>query len=283
MSEAAARPVWLCADDYGISPAVSGAIRDLLVRRRINATSVMVVAPSFSHPEAASLAVLHAGGARQAIGLHVTLTSPFRPLSPDFAPARGGAFLPLTTLLQRSLLRTLSPRRLEAEIAAQFGAFTAAFGRAPDFVDGHQHVHLFPQVRDAFVKVVKQAAPDAWVRQCGRPPMPLPQRFADKKALLLDVLSRTFRKKAAAAGVVTNPAFAGTYDFTAASSANFEMLFPGFLQGLPAGGLVMCHPGIVDAELGRLDPLTMQREREYTYFTSDKFPAQLKALGLTLD
>ena len=38
----------LCADDYGISPAVSAAIRDLIARRRINATSVMVVAPSFS-------------------------------------------------------------------------------------------------------------------------------------------------------------------------------------------------------------------------------------------
>ena len=282
MSEAAARPIWLCADDYGIAPAVSGAIRNLLVRRRINATSVMVVAPSFSSSEAASLDVVHAGGARQAIGLHVTLTAPFRPLSPDFAPTREGAFLPLMTVLQRSLLRALSPRRLEAEIAAQCCAFAAAFGRAPDFVDGHQHVHQFPQVRDAFLKVVKQAAPDAWVRQCGRPPMPLLQRFADKKGLLLDVLSRTFRKKAAAAGVAANPAFAGTYDF-AASGADFEALFPGFLQGLPAGGLVMCHPGMVDAELERLDPLTVQREREYAYFASEKFAALLNARSLTLD
>ena len=43
-----------------------------------------------------------------------------------------------------------------------------AFGRAPDFVDGHQHVHLFPQVRDALLDVVKDDAPHAWVRQCGR-------------------------------------------------------------------------------------------------------------------
>ena len=31
----------------------------------------------------------------------------------------------------------------------------------PDFLDGHQHVHLFPQVRDAFLKVVAEGAPDS--------------------------------------------------------------------------------------------------------------------------
>src|ERR1051326_3513696 len=71
------RPIWLCADDYGISEAVDRAIRDLLMRGRINATSVMVVAPAFHRSEAASLKMLYAGSHRFAIGLHVTLTAPF--------------------------------------------------------------------------------------------------------------------------------------------------------------------------------------------------------------
>ena len=41
------RHIIICADDYGISPAVSAAIRDLIARGRINATSVMVAAPKF--------------------------------------------------------------------------------------------------------------------------------------------------------------------------------------------------------------------------------------------
>ncbi len=49
------RRITLCADDYGISPAVSGAIRELIGRGRINATSVMVVAPSFDQNEADAL------------------------------------------------------------------------------------------------------------------------------------------------------------------------------------------------------------------------------------
>jgi chitin disaccharide deacetylase len=281
MNEPQARPVWLCADDYGISPAVSGAIRELVVRHRLNATSVMVVAPSFDRSEAASLSVLKAGGARVAIGLHVTLTGPFRPLSTDFSPLRDGAFLPLRELLQAALLRRLSLPQLETEIASQFRAFVDAFGHPPDFVDGHQHVQLFPQIRDAFLRVVKDAAPDAWVRQCGRVPMPLFRRLVDRKALLLDALSHGLRKRAALLGIATNPAFAGAYDFTALD-ADFAELFAGFLDGMPADGVIMCHPGRVDAELQRLDPLTHQREREYDFLAGDGLAAALKAHGLAL-
>jgi len=46
-AETPRRPIWLCADDYGISPAVSKGIRDLVAQGRLNATSVMVAAPSF--------------------------------------------------------------------------------------------------------------------------------------------------------------------------------------------------------------------------------------------
>src|SRR5579872_3130441 len=77
----APRRIWLCADDYGISAAVNAAIRDLLARQRLNATSVMVIAPSFHRSEAQALAQLNRGAARVAIGLHLTLTAPFRPLS----------------------------------------------------------------------------------------------------------------------------------------------------------------------------------------------------------
>src|SRR5262249_27727192 len=65
------RHIWLCADDYGMSPAVNVAIRDLVVRGRINATSVMVVAPNFNRSEAVSLNILNASETRVAIGLHV--------------------------------------------------------------------------------------------------------------------------------------------------------------------------------------------------------------------
>ena len=64
--------------------------------------------------------------------------------------------------------------------------------------------------------------------------------------------------------------------------ADFAALFPRFLANMPEGGLVMCHPGVVDGELERLDPLTTLREREYAYLRSDAFPQALAQAGVTL-
>jgi predicted glycoside hydrolase/deacetylase ChbG (UPF0249 family) len=272
----ALRHIWLCADDYGISPAVSAAIRELVARGLINAASVMVVTPSFSASEATSLR--EAAAARAAIGLHLTLTAPFHPLT-DFAPRRDGAFLPLNGMAGRGLLHRLDRTRLDAEIASQFAAFRSAFGRAPDYVDGHQHVHVFPQISDALLHVIKQEAPQAWLRQCGRAAA-APKRLADPKGYILDALSARLRRLAAQHGVRTNPAFAGTYSFR--PDADFGRLFAEFLAGLPDGGLLMCHPGKVDQELRQLDPLTDLRESEYAFFLSDRFPRLLAERGYAL-
>ncbi|HEX2215530.1 MAG TPA: ChbG/HpnK family deacetylase, partial [Xanthobacteraceae bacterium] len=162
-SEYAARRLWLCADDYGIAPGVNAAIRDLIGKRRLNATSVMVVAPSFNQEAAHALREL-AQPAEVAIGLHITLTAPYRPLTSSYKPVRKGLFLSLRHTFVRALVRRLDTAALAAEIAAQFDAFTAAFGRPPAFVDGHQHVHLLPQVRTAVLTAIAARAPGAWAR-----------------------------------------------------------------------------------------------------------------------
>ena len=274
----AGRQIWLCADDYGISRSVNAAIRELILRGRINATSVMTAAPHVDASETAALDELNSGEKRAALGLHVTLTAPFKPLSEGFAPLSHGHFLPLNKTMRAAITRRLDLERLVIEVATQVQAFVMAFGRPPDFIDGHQHVHLFPQVRDAVLKVAAQAAPNAWVRQCGRPRSA--RRLKDRKELVLDVLSVGFRRKARQLGVATNPAFAGAYDFD--GKPDFAAIFPRFLAGLPDGGLIMCHPGFVDAELKRLDPLTHQREREFAFFNSENFPRLLAEHGVAL-
>jgi predicted glycoside hydrolase/deacetylase ChbG (UPF0249 family) len=161
----------------------------------------------------------------------------------------------------------------------QLKAFQELFGRPPDFVDGHQHAQLFPQVRDAFLLAVKQAAPGAWVRQGGHV-APLTKRLAVPKALVLDVLSAQFRKRAAMANIPFNPAFAGAYDFS--REPDFGALLQQFLKDMPDGGLVMCHPGFVDETLVSLDPLTTQRENEHAFLAGDRFPPLLAANNVTL-
>jgi predicted glycoside hydrolase/deacetylase ChbG (UPF0249 family) len=239
----------------------------------------MVAAPSFDRAEAAALAALGSAASGLAIGLHLTLTAPFRPLSAGFQPTRAGAFLPLAALMGRAALGRLDRAALAAEIAAQLAAFHAAFGRPPDYVDGHQHVQLLPAVGESLLAAIKAAAPHAWVRQCGRADA-LVRRLSDPKGLLLDFLSRRFRARAAALGIHTNPGFAGTYDYGARMP--IAELFPQFLDGMPDGGVVMCHPGRIDRELERLDPLTDLREQEYVYLAGDEFAALLRQQGVTL-
>jgi chitin disaccharide deacetylase len=279
MNQATLRRIWLCADDYGLSPGVNRAIRDLIARRRLNATSVMVVGPAIGRDEVSSLQTAAASSPRCAIGLHATLTAPFRPLTMHFRPLDGGMFLGFPKLLRAGLLRRLDAEIIHAELMMQLAAFQELFGRTPDFVDGHQHVQLFPQARDAFLTAVKQAAPGAWVRQAGRD-QPLMRRLGAPKALFLEILSAQFRQRAARADVAFNPAFAGAYDFS--GQPDFSALMRQFLDGLPEGGLVMCHPGFVDETLVSLDPLTDQREHEYAFLAGEHFLPLLAANKVTL-
>jgi len=271
------RRITLCADDYGISEGVNRGIRDLIERRRLNATSVMVVGPAATREEAEALSRVAANGTCE-IGLHVTLTAPFSPLTMHFRPLDGGMFWPVGKLLRMALLRRLDAEFVYAEVMAQIALFRELFGVPPAYLDGHQHIQLFPGNRDGFIRAARDAAPDAWARQCGRTHAPL--HLGNPKAMLLDALSATFRKRCAENGLRTNPAFAGAYDFR--KLPDFGALMRGFLAPLPDGGLVMCHPGFVDDTLRELDPLTDQREREHAYLAGDDFPRLLDELGISL-
>jgi chitin disaccharide deacetylase len=278
------RRIWLCADDYGISPGVNRAIRDLIKNCRLNATSAMVVGPAIGRDEVTALKAAASASSHCAVGLHVTLTAPFRPLTMHFRPIEDSLFLPHMKLLRRGLAGRLDSELVHIEVTAQLAAFVDLFGRPPDFVDGHQHVQLFPGVRAAFLAAVKQAAPNAWIRQCGRDwpwKQPWAQRLDSPKALVLDALSAQFRRRATRAKLTFNPAFAGAYDFSRA--ADFSVLMRQFLQGMPEAGVVMCHPGFVDDVLIGLDPLTVQREREYEFLRGEQFLPLLAANDVTLD
>jgi predicted glycoside hydrolase/deacetylase ChbG (UPF0249 family) len=277
------RRIWLCADDYGLSPGVNRGIRDLIERGRLNATSVMVVGPAIGRDEVSTLQAAVAGSPRCSIGLHVTLTAPFRPLTMHFQPVDGGMFLSFPRLLRAGLLGRLDPEIIRAELMVQFAAFNELFGRPPDFADGHQHSQLFPVVRDAFLTAVKEAAPGAWVRQGGRKggrDASLARRLATPKALVLDILSAQFRRRASRADIAFNSGFAGAYDFS--RQPDFGVLMRQFLEGLPENGLVMCHPGFVDETLVSLDPFTVQREHEYAFLGGEQFPRLLAANKVTL-
>ncbi len=106
------------------------------------------------------------------------------------------------------------------------------------------------------------------------------QRLSNPKALFLDMLSDTFRKRCSSAGIAFNPGFAGAYDMV--RGGDFALAMAGFLHGLPDLGLVMCHPGFVDETLLSLDNVTDQREREFAFLSGDDFLRLLSTANVTL-
>lgn len=278
MSQTTRRPaITVCADDYGLAPGVSRAIRDLIDLGRLQATGCMTGSP-FWPAEATALKPLDG---RADIGLHLTLTdqSPLGPL-PDLAPQ--GRLPPLPALLKRALARRLDRGEIAAELERQFDAFEAHFGRPPDFLDGHHHVHQLPVVGDVVLDLWRRRmAGRGWVRSCveARGAI-MARRVSPVRALVISELGYGFRRRLRAAGVPHNLSFRGVYDFS--GRVPFAELFRRFTDRPGARALMMVHPGVVDAALRAADTLTDQREAEYRFLASDDCALSLASRGIGL-
>lgn len=279
-ASAAPRAVILCADDYGLAPGVSAAIAELIAAGRLSATSCMSGAGAWR----AHVALLRAAVATRPadVGLHLTLTDHAALTgASDLAP--GGRLPPLSRLLPAALARRLPTTAVADELRAQLDAFEDAWGAAPDYVDGHQHVHLLPGVREAVVAELVRRYPrgGVWVRDCTEPRRRILRRgVAVPKALFIGALGQGLVRLAAAAGLPMNEGFSGLHDFSGRQP--FRVLMQRFLSHPGPRPLVHVHPGRVDAALAACDSLTTPRERELDYLASPAFAEDLAVAGVRL-
>ncbi|AWK85473.1 ChbG/HpnK family deacetylase [Azospirillum thermophilum] len=267
--------VLLCADDYGLSPGVNRAICDLIAAGRLTATSVMSLCPHW--PSGAEALKALAGKAD--VGLHFTLTDQ-RPLGalPGLAP--DGKLPPLGRLMRLAYTGGLDGREIRGELARQIDAFTAAWGGPPAYIDGHQHVHQLPTVRDAVVEALA-GLPGAYVRACGEPAGAVLRRgISVPKTLLIGGLGGGLARMVRRRSIPANDRFAGVYDFS--GRIPFGALMARFLDEPRGRTLVMVHPGIPDEALRQADSLVEQRRVEYDYLRGPEFAALLAERGLRL-
>ncbi len=235
----------LCADDYGMTAGISEGILALCRQGKLNAVSVMTEAPLL--PDYAAQLLELAGKVQ--IGLHFNLTMPFQD-----KPAYARNYL---------MLRPILPAQERADIAQrlrfQMQRFEELFGRAPDFIDGHEHVHVMPGVRSIFLSEISKrfgtSSKRPWIRQVASPVLKTNTRF---KALVLNVLNFGFPAACKKLGFETNNAFRGVYSL--APGAPFEQLMTGWLGTANDRTLVMCHPS---AEVEPGDAISQTRVREF--------------------
>lgn len=255
----------VCADDYGLSPAVDRGILALAAQRRITATSALVTPPRWAEAGAAL------GGAGIQVGLHFNLTEG-EPLSASLRRA-WPRFPSLGRVMALAGLGRLPAAALADECQAQLQRFVDVAGRAPGFIDGHQHVHALPGVRPLMLA----AAQDLRVplRNTGRV---LGPSFAFKRRVIEACGGRTLQAEMRARGIAHAPALVGAYDFD--PRADYRALLREWLRQAPDGALLFCHPALGEPDAG--DAIAAARQREMAYLASPGFAADLAEFGVTL-
>ncbi|MBI3369447.1 MAG: ChbG/HpnK family deacetylase [Burkholderiales bacterium] len=257
------RVIGVCADDFGIDPDIDGAIFDLIDRRRLTTVSCLVGGATWVR-HGPRLAHRRREGIE--LGLHLDLT-----LQPLDGQAR-----PLPALIAGALLRQLDRAALRREVECQLDAFEDSAGRPPDHVDGHQHVHQLPQVRDALLDALarRYVRQPPWLRSTRPPP------GAGAKAWLIDALGgAAWRKALAARGWSSNEHLLGVHGFRS-DAFDYELRLARWLQGCRSADLLMCHPGWCPGS--DADALRLARGVEWLVLAGEGFHRLLAAAGITL-
>jgi predicted glycoside hydrolase/deacetylase ChbG (UPF0249 family) len=277
--------VLLVADDFAMTNGVSRAIIELAEAGRISATSAMTTSAHW--PSHATWLARARGDISAGLHLNLTLGSPLGAMG-QFAPDR--RFPGIGVLTAAALRGTIERDEIKAEIARQLAAFEAEVGFPPDHIDGHQHVHALPGIRDVVLEVLAQRFSESRTPPLLRDPGDVPSRTLMRrrgavKAMTLAWLSRGFARAALAAGFPCNSGFSGVTDF---NERQVDVDFAAAVRSPGAQHLVMCHPGFVDEELERIDPVTLRRQREFDVLMREGFPAaiwrpQRRALGEPID
>jgi predicted glycoside hydrolase/deacetylase ChbG (UPF0249 family) len=246
----------LNADDYGLKAGIDAAILDLAEHGIVTSTSAMVLSPRWK--EAGK--VLSACPAGR--GLHLDFTSPFA----------GKTFseLSITKAVMKAYCGMTGGEAIRQSINNQLNLYEAVMGEAPQFVDGHQHVHQLPRVRTALIACLKQRygqdAARVKIRFC------MPMRWRGFEAALVGVTgAEALKRLAFGEGFAGNTDFAGVYSF--AKGSPLKPLWRKWLQTIAgAEPMIMCHPAKTASEfLAVPDKIAEARLAEYDWLNSGEF------------
>lgn len=262
------KKIILCADDYGQNAPISQGIITLASQKRINAISCMVNSKHWPW----AFRALYAIRSSTLIGLHLNLTFG-QPESQLWQQHYGKQLFKLPKLLTKAYCNSLNPDVIAAEIQAQIDLFYHSMDAYPDFIDGHEHCHQLPVVREILLSK-------------GIPIRNTCTGFCDfmswhhfpKRQLITLLGGLSYKKRLLKQNLSMNTSFTGIYNFKNAS--NYRRYFRQFLSHSLDGGLIMCHPGYVSTD--QHDPLANYRHYELDYFLSDAFIHDLAQFSITL-
>lgn len=266
------RRISVCVDDYGLHTGINQAVLALVHQGRVQAVSVMVGGPAWAEGARALRAL---DPQRVEVGLHLDLTE--FPLQPALRR-------PLARLIALAYLRRLDAAALRTEIGAQLDAFEQAMGRAPAYVDGHQHVHQLPMVRTALLQELARRYPEGglWLRATHGPQgaAHADARARCKSHLIAILGARALSALTQRQGLRQNARLLGVYDFTGGAQ-RYRARLDRWLHAARDGDLLICHAGL-PAPAPAPDVLAGAREDEFAVLSAPGFEDALAGARVRL-
>lgn len=251
----------LCADDYAQSAGIDEAIIQLIKQKRLSATSCMTLSPRWRE---AAKHITPAIRKQAAIGLHLDFTN------------FGNAY-PHSKLIALSYACLLSKSHIAERINQQLDLFEGALGAAPDYIDGHQHVHQLPLIRDALIDILKKRYKDKlpWLR-IARPPV----NEGVKGWIIRALGANTLQKKAERAGFNYSDCLLGVYGFHG-DAESYKRRLSAWLKNNKGDkvAVLMCHPSVTSTDQ---DAIYQARLAEFEVLNTAFFDALLKTHQITL-
>lgn len=261
------KKIIICADDFAQSDAISDAIIVLSNLGRISATSCMTNTTYWP---------THSQKLKQITtidkGLHLNFTHA-SPLSMSLKNETNSKSFGLFTLLKKISLKQIALSILEDEIEAQLKSFEDNLEQVPDFIDGHQHVHQFPKIRQALLHVYQKKYGHLPFNEkpyfrITIPPSGMGQSFWLKKKIIELLGAKALKADLIKLNIPHNQSnFYGIYPFK--KSCHYPEVLQPILASIDDNGLLMCHPGLLETDDN--DPIAYHRYKEYTYLASDDF------------
>lgn len=254
-------PLIISADDYAQSADIDAGILALVAQARLTAFSCLTLSPRW--PIAAKLITGEIQN-KADVGLHLDFTQYAQP-----------ARQPLSVLIVRSLCHSLSAQAIHRSISNQLDRFEDVLGAAPDYIDGHQHVHQLPQIRQALLYIItrRYAGKLPWLR-ISRPP------GNGFKPLILNLLgAHQLRKSALKSRLRHSDSLLGVYGFDGEDENYWSRLAVWLQAAKEHDGIcaLMCHPALPGdfSTENSHDPIYNARLKEYHVLASPEFPRLL--------
>ncbi|MCW9014611.1 MAG: ChbG/HpnK family deacetylase [Gammaproteobacteria bacterium] len=250
----------LCADDFGYNDNVSLAILDLLDRKRLSATSCMTDFPAWEKYSSHLKAI----GDQCDVGLHFNLTDNFPESVIKHEP-----YDSLYGIMINCLIGNIDRKYIESEFCRQLEKFTDFYGKLPDYIDGHQHVHQFPIIQSVVVDQIERIyknRPYPYLRVT----TPIINKNIDpvKSFVISAYGAGALKKKLTLRKINFNHAFAGIYKFD--KFPDYRNYIDSWMASLSDLTIMMCHPGLPGKD-PQNDPIYRSRCHEYEVLKSQEF------------